>query len=35
MDQLLTEERIADDKRIEASTGTWSRVVRLLKRIRR
>ncbi len=31
MDQLLTEERIADVKRIEASTGTWSRVVRLIQ----
>ena len=31
MDQLLTEERIADVKRTEASAGTWSRVVRLIE----
>ena len=31
MDQLLTEEPIADVKRTEASTGTWSRVVRLIE----
>ena len=31
MDQLLTEERISDVKRTEASTGTWSRVVRLIE----
>jgi hypothetical protein len=31
MDQLLTEERIADVKRAEASAGTWSRVVRLIE----
>ncbi len=31
MDQLVTEERIADVKRTEASAGTWSRVVRLIE----
>jgi Zn2+/Cd2+-exporting ATPase len=31
MDQLLTEERIAEVKRPEASPGTWSRVVRLIE----
>ena len=31
MDQLVTEERIADVKRKEATAGTWSRVVRLIE----
>jgi Cd2+/Zn2+-exporting ATPase len=31
MDQLLTEERIADVKRTEANAGTWSRVVGLIE----
>jgi Zn2+/Cd2+-exporting ATPase len=31
MDQLLTEEHIADVKRAKASAGTWSRVVRLIE----
>ena len=31
MEQLLTEERIAEVKRAEASAGTWSRVVRLIE----
>ena len=31
MDQLLTEERIADVKRTEARADTWSRVVRLIE----
>ena len=31
MDQLVTEERIADVKRTEASADTWSRVVRLIE----